>query len=398
MVRVLTLIAFLALAAPAAAVDDCADTQPAKTLLSGQGLMESVIGGPDGRLYYTDTDKNALMRLDAPTAKPAVLSDGITAPGGLLVGTDRRSIVQGYGDGIQQGASSPLMRQAGLLRIDLATGKQSTIATGLSMANGLARDPAGAVYASNDVVGGVDRVVGSEVDENWAGVASANGMAVSANARYLFVNQTFQPAAIQRVTLANPADVQQYAAPGPEDITAGLDGLTIDQDDRLFAAANQSGEVWRIGTDGAICALARGLNRPSAVAFGTGGEFPVTSLYVVTFGGTLSEIPAARSAPTPGLDASAHLRLRVRPRLLRAGRRTRVRIRVHRGTEVEAGAFVRVGPRSTRTGPRGRARVSIRPRRKGFVRIRVRAAGVPVARARIRVLERKPRPQAVTEP
>ena len=223
-------------------------------------------------------------------------------------------------------------------------------------------------------------------------------MAVSRNGRYLFVNQTFQPAAIQRVDLTDPGKVEQYAAPGAEDITAGLDGLTIDQDDRLFAAANQAGEVWRIGTDGSICALARGLNRPSAVAFGAGGMFPVTNLYVVTFGGTLSEIPGVRLAPQPGLDPSTALRLRVRPRLLRAGQRTRVRVTVRRGRALEPHAFVRVGPKTTRTGPRGHARVWLRPRRRGFVGVRVRAAGVPPATLRLRVLPRKPRPQAVTEP
>jgi hypothetical protein len=75
-----------------------------------------------------------------------------------------------------------------------------------------------------------------------------------------------------------------------------------------------------------------------------------------------------------------------------------VRITVHRGTELEPGAYVRVGPKATRTGPRGRARVAVRPKRKGFVRIRVRAAGVPPAQFKLRVLPRKPRPQAVTEP
>ena len=89
-------------------------------------------------------------------------------------------------------------------------------------------------------------------------VISSNGLAVSANGRYLFANQTFQPAAIQRVDMTDPTIVEKYAAPGPEDIHAGLDGLTIDQNDRLFAATNGvSGQVWRVGTDRSICALSR---------------------------------------------------------------------------------------------------------------------------------------------
>src|SRR4051812_35940776 len=100
MVRTLTLaVAFvLAAAAPAAAVPDCPDAHPLRGLLAGQGVLESVIGGPDGRLYFTDTDKQALMRLDAPGAQPVPVATGIESPGGLLVGLDGRSIIVGYGD------------------------------------------------------------------------------------------------------------------------------------------------------------------------------------------------------------------------------------------------------------------------------------------------------------
>ncbi|MEA2125587.1 MAG: hypothetical protein QOI80_2369 [Solirubrobacteraceae bacterium] len=399
MVRMLTLALALALlaAAPAAAVDDCPDTAPARSLLDGQGTLESVIGGPDGKLYYTDGDKQSLMRLDAPGAEPAPLATDIVSPGGLLVGTDGTSLVQGYGDGVQQGAAGNLIGMAGLLRIDLATGKQTTIATGTSMSNGLARDPAGVIYASDDAGTGIDRVVGDKVQQRWARVVSGNGLAVSGNGHYLFVNQTFQPAAIQRVDITNPSVVEQYAAPGPADVAAGLDGLTIDQDDRLFAAANQSGEIWRVGVDGSICALARGLNRPSAVAFGSGGAFPATSLYAVTFGGDVLEIPGVRATPPAGASASARLRLRVRPRFLRARKRSRVRVTVRRGRVLEPNAYVRVGRKATHTGPRGRARVSIRPRHRGFITIRARAAGVPPVKLKLRVLRarRGPHPEAL---
>lgn len=39
---------------------------------------------------------------------------------------------------------------------------------------------------------------------------------------------------------------------------------------RLYVAANGADQVWRIEPDGAICALARGLRFPSAVALGQG--------------------------------------------------------------------------------------------------------------------------------
>jgi sugar lactone lactonase YvrE len=397
--RVLTTVAFLALAAPAAAVPDCPDAHPQRTLLSGQGVLESVIGGPDGRLYFTDTDKNALMRLAAPDAQPTVVADGIDSPGGLLVGLDGKSIIVGYGDGFQQGAAGNLSGMSGLVRVDLATGKKTTIVTGTSMSNGLARDPAGVMYASSDVGTGIDRIVGDRVQRNWARVISSNGLAVSANGRYLFANQTFQPAAIQRIDLTDPSRVEQYAAPGPEDMAAGLDGLTIDQHDRLFAATNGvSGQVWRIGTDKSICALSKSVPLASAVAFGGGGAFPVTSLYAVGFQGELVEIPGARPRPVVPKHPAPYLRVHVRPRFVRAKRRTRLRITVRRGIVREPRAVVRVGRRSAVTDLRGRARVTVRPRHRGFLRLRVRAAGVPPVKLRVRVLRAKPapRPQALT--
>lgn len=400
MLRALTLIAFLVLAAPAAAVPTCPDAQPPRTVLRDLGSMESVIGGPDGRLYYTSQDDQALMRLDAPGAQPVVVASGIVKPGGLLVGADGTSIVVGYGDGIQEGAAGNLAGMAGLYRVDLETGAKTTLVTGTSMSNGLARGVGGdgsVIYASDDAGTGIDRIVGTRVERNFASVVSGNGLAVSADGRYLYVAQTFQPAAVKRVDLTRPSSVETYAAPGPEDSAAGLDGLTIDGDGRLFAAANQPGEVWRIGTDRAICAVARGLRQTSAVAFGSGGAFPATSLYAVGFDGAIVELPAARALPAPLAAARRpHLRVHVRPRFVRARRPTRVTIVVRRGRRLEPRAAVRLGhARVVRTNRRGRAHVRVSARRRGFLRLRVRAAGVPAFRGRVRVLRADPAPRPV---
>jgi hypothetical protein len=268
------------------------------------------------------------------------------------------------------------------------------------MSNGLARDPAGVMYASSDAGTGIDRIVGDKVERNWARVVSPNGLAVSGNGRYLFANQTFQPAAIQRIDLTDPSRVERYAAPGPDDMAAGLDGLTIDQSDRLFAATNGvSGQVWRIGTDKSICALSKDVPMASAVAFGGGGAFPATSLYAVGFSGELVELPNARPVPLVPKHPAPYLRVRVRPRFVRARHRTRLRIVVRRGVVREPRAVVRVGRRATATDLRGRARVTVRPRHRGFLRLRVRAAGVPMLKERVRVLRARPapRPQALTD-
>lgn len=292
-----TVVAALALAAPASAAPDCTKAATAFTpVLSGQGVLESVIVDDRGRLFYTDTSLKAVMRLDFPGAAPVLVAGGIDAPGGLAFDDDGKLLV-GQGDGFVPGAIGNISPAARLLRVDPDTGTTTEFARGLRMANGVVRAADGTVYASTDVGVGLDRVSadGATVTNDWARVISANGLAIDSTGRWLFAAQTFQPAAIQRVEIANPANVTTYAAAGPTDFAAGPDGMDIDEQDRLAVAANGAGQVWRVGTDGRICVLARGLLFPSAVAYGRGDTgFSAGRLFVVTFSGVVAEVPAAR--------------------------------------------------------------------------------------------------------
>jgi sugar lactone lactonase YvrE len=353
-------------------VADCPSTQPVVTLLAGQGSLESVVTGPDRKLYFTDSTKKALMRIDAPGAQPVTVTAGVEGPGGLLPGLDGTSVVLGYGNSILGGTVGNLLGLAGLYRVDLATGERTTIATGLGMANGLARDQGGTIYASADVGTSIDKVVGNRVERQWATVVSANGLAVDSANHYLYAVQTFQPAAVKRISLTDPKDIATIARPPFEDFSAGLDGIAIDQDDNLYAAANTTGEVWRISTaDGSICALARGLKNPSAVAFGDGGNFPFTSLYAVGFGGEVTEIPGARE---PTKTTPRRIRLRVTPRRLRVRRRARIVVRVVSAGVPVTGVAVRMRKRQVgTTNARGIVRFTFTPRKRG--RLVLRAAG-----------------------
>jgi sugar lactone lactonase YvrE len=70
---------------------------------------------------------------------------------------------------------------AGLLRVDPESGACERWVRGRGMANGVARAPDGAVYASNDIGAYLDRVnPDGTVQRRWARVASANGLAVDA--------------------------------------------------------------------------------------------------------------------------------------------------------------------------------------------------------------------------
>jgi sugar lactone lactonase YvrE len=284
----------VAATAPAAvAAPDCpGGPVKSRTLLSDQGTLESVIVDWRGRLFFTNDD--SLLRLDRPQGKPRVLVH-ISDPGGLAF-DGAGNVIVGYGNTASNGAVGDLTGPSGLLRVNPDSGRSTVYATGLSMANGLVRGPDGSYYASNDFGSNIDRIRNGHTERGWARVDSGNGLAIDTSGRYLYVAQTFRPAAIQRVELAHPGNVTEYVRAGTEDMAAGLDGMARDAADRLFVAANGAGQIWRVGRRPVrICVLLRGLpgfpDGPSAVATGSRrGPFPARNLYVVTFDGKLIEL------------------------------------------------------------------------------------------------------------
>jgi sugar lactone lactonase YvrE len=287
--------ALFALPAVAEAAPDCADSPQPQTVLDGMGRLESIASDRMGRLYFVETGSSGrLLRLSARGAQPEVLLSGIPNPRGLAF--DRQgNLFLGFGG---DGVVSQLAPDAGILKIDTRTGASSPYATGLEMANGVAIDPDGVIYASNDFGTHIHRVIDGRVENKWAPVLSANGLVVDRAGEFLYAAQTFQPAAIQRVEIAHPENVETYVQAPPEDIAAGPDGMTRDDRDQLYVAANGAGEVWRVNSQRQICVLWHGLPfplGPSAVGFGSGdGPFPKTSLFVVDFNGELIELPGIR--------------------------------------------------------------------------------------------------------
>jgi sugar lactone lactonase YvrE len=291
--------ALLCAPAGALAVSDC-DNQPARrVLVSGRGMLESVTVDDRGHLFFTDSDAGELLRMDRRHSEPRVLVDGISGPGGLAWLPDGTLLV-GYGDSIQTAANGEQDPQAGLIRVDPRTGESSVYTQGMAMSNGVVRAPNGAIYASADVgTAGIDRVLGGDVTVGWAKVQSPNGLVVDTSQKWLYAAQTFVPAAISRIEIANPANVETWFKAPEDDIAAGLDGMTRDSDDNLYVAANGGGAVWRVDTDARACALAHMPPLgPSAVAFGTAPStrrgrplgFGPRNLYVTTFQGELIQL------------------------------------------------------------------------------------------------------------
>lgn len=285
------MLACALLCAPAQAAPDCASPLPAvQPLLPPQGQLESILTDADGRIYYTDTDLQAVRRLDGPGAAPVTVASGIAAAGGMAWLPDD-SLVVGSGNGVPAFAAI-VAPQAKLIRVDPQTGATSVYATGLSMANGVVAAADGTVYASIDFGLGIDRVPpgGGKAQVRWIKQAvTANGLALDRSGRWLYAVETFQPAGVVRFDLSAGARRERVVRAGVLDIAGGPDGMTLDPQDRPVLTAWLYGEVWRVNHDRSICVLARGLTQPSAVAYAPDGR-----LYVVAFDGTLAEVPAGR--------------------------------------------------------------------------------------------------------
>jgi gluconolactonase len=271
----------------ASAAPDCAGGRITPQVLASTGdTLEYGIFDRKGRFFYSDQSTGMLMRIDRFGESPKALA-AIPAPGAMVFAAGG-SIIIGSGDSFQNGLSGDLSPMSSLVRVNPETGEVQAYATGLGMANGLAQGPHDAIYATNDGGFDIDRVKRGVVLHPWARVYSTNGVVVSPDGLYVYVSQTFAPAAIQRISIADPSQVVPFAVAQGSDISAGLDDMTRDGEGNLYVAANGAGQVWKLDTSGNICVLAGGLLFPSAVNFGVGGN--AGNLYVVGFDGKISEL------------------------------------------------------------------------------------------------------------
>jgi glucose/arabinose dehydrogenase len=278
-------------APPAFAAPDCPSGRiPPRTLASTGDTLEYGIFDRRGRFFYSDQSTSMLMRIDRFGEAPKPLAP-IPAPGAMAFAPNG-SIIIGTGDSLQNGSMGDMNPMSGLISVNPDTGAAQTYVTGLGMANGIALEPHNIIYATNDGGFDIDRVRRGKVVHPWARVYSTNGVVVSPDDRYVYVSQTFAPAAIQRISIADPTKVTPYAVAQGADMSAGLDDMTIDRRGNLYVAANGAGQVWKVDTSGAICVLAAGLLFPSAVNFGVGSDS--RNLYVVGFDGKISELANVR--------------------------------------------------------------------------------------------------------
>ncbi|MGW4364395.1 SMP-30/gluconolactonase/LRE family protein [Nocardia takedensis] len=273
------------------AIPGCPDVGPVRSLVAEPRTFEAVAVDRHGRLLVSDWLGNKIEVIDAPGAAPRTLAS-VEAPGGLAPLPDGTVLV---GSGISAPALlAPTFGFAKLLRLDPDTGAVTPYASELSMGNGVVRAPDGTVFTSNDLVPALDRVdPDGTVHRGWYRETPANGLAVSAEGRTLFANVSIGDTRILAIDTAT-GTARTYFRPPDGYQNAFLDDLDIDARGRLYAPAYFAGQVWRIDTDGSVCAIATGLTLPAGITVGAAGSaFGADSVYVTTHSGQVLEIPAA---------------------------------------------------------------------------------------------------------
>lgn len=164
-------------------------------------------------------------------------------PGGLS--WDKRRLLWGYGNTAANGATGDVNPVAGLNSVNPVNGKKFNVSKTLGMANGIAKAPNGAIFASNDFGQKLDRITTKGFTINgWALVDKANGLTISPDGKFIYANLIFSvPPTIASIEIADAANVTTYAAAPADTPMSILDGLTRDDAGNLYVAAWGKGEV-----------------------------------------------------------------------------------------------------------------------------------------------------------
>ncbi|MEV0061470.1 SMP-30/gluconolactonase/LRE family protein [Nocardia sp. NPDC050718] len=276
----------------AAAPESCAQWTT-RTIATGYGVLENLAFDGRGNVLLSEQSatgaSGSVRRLAADGTRSVAVGD-VDGPGGVLVVGDTAYFTTG------NSVSAALMGRAdGTIRaLDLATGAVTTVATDLTMPNGLAQLPNGDFIVSKDVgTGSMTRVSASGATAPYApSLTSTNGLAFDRARDRLVVSTTFDPATV--VTFVDYADP---ARPAPQTVIPGFgplnsaDDLTVGPDGTAYVALNLAGRIERVDLDTRqSCAIAHGLPLSSSVRFGAGPGWNPDALYVTSFLGTVTEL------------------------------------------------------------------------------------------------------------
>lgn len=267
-----------------------------EVVASGLAPLENIAFDGDGRLLLSETDAidpagGRIVAVD-PDGARRTLAD-VPSPGGIVVKNGAAYVNSGNGL-----VSGLLDRPDGSIkRVDLASGESTTVATGLTMPNGLAALPDNEWVVSRDLGPrstltrvGAD---GKSTDMGpWP--TSTNGLAYDESRQALFVSSTFNvDTTIARVPIGeSQTPPAEFRLPGFGPMNSA-DDIAFGPDGALYVTENVGSRLVRVDPDsGASCVVADQLWFASSVAQGVGPGWDPNALYVSSFLGTVTKLTA----------------------------------------------------------------------------------------------------------
>ncbi|PKV98543.1 SMP-30/gluconolactonase/LRE family protein [Nocardia fluminea] len=260
---------------------------------AGYGILENL--GFDGRGNLLLAEQSAtgstgtLQRLGADGSRSVAVT-GVEGPGAIVAVGDTAYFTTG------NSATSALTDRADgtIQALHLDSGAVRTVATGLTMPNGLAQLPDGDFVVSRDIgAGTLTRVTTGNITTPYAPtLRSTNGLAFDTRRDRLIVSTTFNPASvIAAIDYRDPESPPlQAVIPGAGPLNSA-DDLTVAPDGKAYVTLNVAGSVQQVDLDtGQTCAIADNLPLSSSARFGAGPGWNPKSLYVTSFLGTVTEL------------------------------------------------------------------------------------------------------------
>lgn len=293
-------LALLAIAgtppAPASAVAITRCPWRATTVASGLGSLENLAFDGAGTMLLSRTVGNSgqLYRL-TPDGRGSTLVPNVAAPGSITVADGAAYFTTG--NNFLSGIFGN--KDGGIARVDLGTGTLTTIATKLTMPNGMVRLPDGSFVVSRNIgwTTGLTRISADGTRETRLApsVTMANGLTYDTAHHTVIASMDLQPVStLAIVDVTDPTRIRTvnlglFGLFGfPDDLTVGPDGLIY--------LAMDGGDIVRIDPDHhAACILASGMFGSTSVRFGAGPGWDPQALYSTDLFGTVRKL-----TPTAG--------------------------------------------------------------------------------------------------
>jgi hypothetical protein len=255
----------------------------------------------DGELWISDQSVGVRRFLPDETELSSI---PLTSPGGLVRRPGDGKIYAGFGNSAFNALTHAQAAGVKLITPGITPTVES-YASNLTMANGLALDADGNLYASNDFDARLVKIEPGDpptVLDPWSSVYGTNGLVISGD---IYAAITFdQRSPIEKISLVDGTDLGPAAlltfgaislepAVHPDGLdptkpllgVKGLDDMTRDPlSGELLVVANGMGELLRVDpATGTACLITGGLQNPSSVRVAPAGSDFAMEGYAETF-------------------------------------------------------------------------------------------------------------------